>query len=112
MKIDANNFKTDTAADVHITFIGEAGRKWMFAGVAWSYVGATLSTAAALNIWRGDTASSSNQLFGIGITAFGPGFIIPTEAFTTPSDDDIIVELTSGGTGNTGRLNVLGARKL
>lgn len=111
MKIDSGSYVTATASDAKLTFSGAVGRRWSFAGLAWSYIGVTLSTAASLNIWRLDTAAA-NQLFGVGISAFGPGFIIPTESFTTPSDDDIIIELTSGGTGNIGRLNVLGARNL
>ena len=111
IKIDANNYGTDTAAQVQLTFTGETGRRWAFAGLAWSYTGSTLDTGAALNIFRVDT-QASNQIFGIGTSAFGPGFIIPSEMFELPSDDDIIVELTSGGASNVGRLNVLGVRKL
>ena len=111
IKIDANSYVTATAADAQLTFTGEAGRRWAFAGLAWSYIGATLDTAAALNIFRVDT-QASNQIFGVGVSAFGSGFIIPAEVFVMPSDDDIIVELTNGGTGNVGRLNVLGVRKL
>lgn len=111
IKIDADSYVTATAADAQLTFTGEVGRRWSFAGLAWSYTGATLDTGAALNIFRVDT-QVSNQLFGVGITAFGPGFIVPSEAFVVASSDDIIVELTNGGTGNVGRLNVLGVQKL
>lgn len=98
-----------TAAAVKITLAAREGQRWSIGGVAWSYEGGTLSTDAELNIW-GISTASSNIIFSVDINDDGAGFIIPAEPFKFASNQAIVFELESGGTGVVGKLNILGAK--
>lgn len=111
-------YSFDTAsADVVITLSTPAKpSRWSIGGIAWSYEGGTLSTAAALEIFatRSDTASTdvgaSDQVFKVHINDDGAGFITPAEPFKFPPAHAVRIVLRSAGATVDSNLNVLGAK--
>ena len=94
----------------NITLAAPANQRWSIGGVAWSYDG-TVTTTAGLNIWQTDT-TATNILFQIDISANGMGSFRPAEPFKFPVDVAIVFELNAGGAGVTGKLNILGAKRV
>ena len=105
-------YAVSTAADATITLDSPIGQRWSIGGIAWSYEGGTLSTDAELTIWATASGVLSNIIFSIDINDDGAGFIIPSEPIKFPPNLAIVFDLTSGGVGVVGKLNILGAKRV
>jgi hypothetical protein len=99
------------AADIHLPAAataavvsyaaGAAGVRHVVSGIAWSYSG--VPTAGNLKVEDGATT-----IFSIDIVSAGPGAIPFPAPRKGSAATAMTVTLTSGGTGITGKLNVLG----
>ena len=104
-------FATATAADATVTLAARTAQRWSIGGIAWSTEGGALSTDLELNVFLIDT-SATNLIWSVDINDDGAGFIIPAEPLKFPAGHAVLFELTSGGAGVVGKVNILGAKAL
>jgi len=72
-------------------------------GIAWSYDAAP--TNGGLTITDG-----GSTVFQVAVTAAGPGFFLFPRPLKSAANSAMVVTLAAGGSGVTGKINVLGAR--
>lgn len=87
--------------DAVVSYTGSPGRSHCISGVAWSYSGGD-PTAGNLKIEDG-----GNLVFSMDITAKGAGYLIFPYAKRATVGNDLVITLAAGGTGVSGKVNVL-----
>lgn len=100
------NVSTPAAATAAVvTYAAIAGLRHVITGVGWSYSGGIPGVGANLNIQDG----AGNVVFSWDITESGPGFVLfPPALKQSAVNTSLIITLTSGGAGVTGKLCILG----
>jgi hypothetical protein len=93
----------NTAAVVTYSAAG-TGLSHSLSGVAWSYSGDP--TGGNLKIEDG----SGTTVFSVDVTSKGPGFFLFPEPLRGAANTALIVTLAAGGSGVSGKVNVLGKR--
>lgn len=93
---------SNTAAVVTKAAAG-AGVSNVIDGIAWSYDAAP--TNGGLTITDG-----GSTVFQVAVTAAGPGFFLFPRPLKSAANSALVVTLAAGGSGVTGKVNVLGAR--
>jgi len=111
----------DTTGSINTTITLSAPAKpnrWSIGGLAWSYDGAALSTAAGLNINcpATDTAAandtSGSLVFSLDINDDGAGFITPAEPIKFPPGRAVVFTLKFAGGDVERKISVLGAKRV
>jgi hypothetical protein len=98
-----SDYATATAASAVVTYAADQYSFHSIEGVAWSYSG-TPGAGARIQIEDG----SGTVIFSEDITSSGPGFFSFEEGLRGSVNTAMIVTLTSGGVGVTGKVNVVG----
>jgi len=110
LNMDSTSFATASADTVDIVFAAAAAQRWSIGGLAFSFEGGEISSAAILSIFAATTAGSIFMQVDIGDTAstYESQTIVPAEPFKFPANTALHFELGAGGTGVVGKLTILG----
>ncbi len=88
-----------------LTYSAVTGQRHVLSGLAWSY--SATPTSGNLKIEDG----AGTTIFSLDITTAGPGFVPFAPPLSGSASTALIVTLAAGGSGVSGKLNVLGHSK-